>query len=85
MLQNFFGGIIRHEIFHFFIPYIENNSCWSEGVTDFMTYWYNDTIKIKLIEKLDEYTFIKDKNIKSINMVILMDLKKWLTYLIIII
>lgn len=65
MLQIFFGGVIRHEIFHFFIPYIKNNSCWSEGVTDFMTYWYNDTIKIKLIEKLDEYASIKDIKYKE--------------------
>jgi hypothetical protein len=65
ILSRFFGDIVRHEIFHFFIPYIENNSCWSEGVTDFMTYWYNDTIKIKLKEHLDEYNSINDKKYKE--------------------
>jgi len=65
MLQHFFGDVVRHELLHFFIPYIENNSCWSEGVTDFMTYWYNNTINIKLIEHLEEYNSIKDKIYKE--------------------
>jgi len=65
VLSRFFGDIIRHEIFHFFIPYIKNNSCWSEGVTDFMTYWYNNTIKIKLKERLDEYNSINNKKNKE--------------------
>lgn len=62
LLESFFGCTVRHEIFHFFIPYIHNNSCWSEGVTDFMTYWYNNTIKIKLIEEL--YMYNSEKDIK---------------------
>lgn len=65
ILQRFFGDIVRHEIFHFFIPYIENNSCWSEGVTDFMTFWYNGTINKKLKEYLDEYKLITDKTYKE--------------------
>jgi len=65
ILQRFFGDVIRHEMLHFFIPYIENNSCWSEGVTDFMTYWYNDTIKLKLREHIDEYNSINDKKYKE--------------------
>jgi len=58
ILQRFFGDVVRHEIFHFFIPYVENNSCWTEGVTDFMTFWYNKTIDKKLKEYLDEYKLI---------------------------
>jgi len=40
LMNQLFDYTLRHELFHFFIPSIENNSCWSEGVTDFMTIFH---------------------------------------------
>jgi hypothetical protein len=37
LMKQLFDYTLRHELFHFFIPSIQNNSCWTEGVTDFMT------------------------------------------------
>lgn len=37
LMNQLFDYTLRHELFHFFIPSIQHNSCWTEGVTDFMT------------------------------------------------
>lgn len=65
ILQIFFGNILRHEMLHFFIPYVKDNSCWSEGVTDFMTYWYTDTISENLSRLQREYKEITDSDYKA--------------------
>lgn len=65
ILQMFFGNILRHEMLHFFIPSIKDNSCWSEGVTDFMTYWYTDTISENLSRLQREYKEITDSDYKA--------------------
>jgi hypothetical protein len=60
ILEKFFGYTLTHEMLHFFIPSVKNNSCWSEGVTDFMTFWYNNTISENLIKLTNEYKNITD-------------------------
>jgi hypothetical protein len=40
VINQLFDYVLRHELLHFFIPSIKNNSCWSEGVTDFMTIFH---------------------------------------------
>ena len=65
ILQLFFGNIVRHEMLHFFIPSVKDNSCWSEGVTDFMTYWYTDTISDNLSRLQREYKEITDSDYKA--------------------
>jgi hypothetical protein len=56
--KNFLDMMVVHEIFHLFVPSIENNGCFSEGFVEFLTYKYNnnldDIIKNKEIyNKLD--------------------------------
>jgi hypothetical protein len=65
VINKFFGSIVTHEMFHVFIPYIKGNSCWSEGVTDFMTSWYNNNIVETLAQKMDEYKTTKDPIYKA--------------------
>lgn len=65
IIQQLFGNILTHEMMHFFIPYIDNNSCWSEGVTDFMTYWYSDTISETMFRLEKEYKQITDPSYKQ--------------------
>lgn len=60
ILEEFFGYTLTHEMLHFFIPSVKNNSCWSEGVTDFMTFWYNNTISENLIKLTNEYKNITE-------------------------
>jgi len=71
LLNYFFGTVITHELFHLFIPYVIDNSCWSEGVTDFMTLWYRDTlwhrdtISEHLSKLQHEYNEITDEKYKA--------------------
>ena len=65
ILEDLFGYILTHEMLHFFIPSVKNNSCWSEGVTDFMTFWYNNTINENLIKLTNEYKNITDQIYKK--------------------
>jgi len=64
-LELFFENIIIHEMLHFFIPSVKDNSCWTEGVTDFMTFWYLDTIEKNLLRLENEYKEIKDAKYKE--------------------
>ena len=64
IIQEMFGNTLTHEMLHFFIPSINNNSCWSEGVTDFMTFWYSDKIDENLTRLTNEYKHITDKQFK---------------------
>ena len=65
LIQGFFGIMLTHEMFHFFLPSVKNNSCWSEGVTDFMTFWYMDAIEENLLRLQNEYKEIKDPKYKE--------------------
>jgi hypothetical protein len=65
ILQKLFSITATHEMLHFFIPYVQNNPCWSEGVTDFMTFWFNDTISDNLTRLKREYLEITNKEYKS--------------------
>jgi hypothetical protein len=65
VIRRFFGLLITHEMFHFFIPHVEDNSCWSEGVTDFMALWYLDTIQESLLRLQKEYKEIEDAKYKK--------------------
>jgi hypothetical protein len=71
LLHYFFGTIVTHELFHLLIPYVKGNSCWSEGVTDFMTFWYRDTlwhrdtISEHLLRLQHEYNEITNKTYKA--------------------
>jgi hypothetical protein len=40
LMEKMFDYTLRHEMFHFFLPSVKDNSCWSEGVTDFMTHLF---------------------------------------------
>ena len=60
IIQKLFGYILTHEMLHFFIPSVKNNSCWTEGVTDFITFWYYNTINENLIKLTNEYKNITD-------------------------
>ena len=40
LMYAMFDYTLRHEMFHFFLPSVKDNSCWSEGVTDFMTHLF---------------------------------------------
>ena len=64
ILAKFFGHIITHEMFHFFIPFIINYDLWSEGVTDFMAAWYNNNISNHLSSMVREYKQITDPDYK---------------------
>ena len=37
LIQEMFEHTLRHEMFHFLIPSVKDNSCWTEGVVEFMT------------------------------------------------
>jgi hypothetical protein len=65
IIEKLFGYVLTHEMLHFFIPYVQNNSCWSEGVTDFMTFWYTDTISENLFRLKKEYKEITDPSYKQ--------------------
>jgi len=65
IIQKLFGYTLTHEMLHVFIPSVQNNSCWSEGVTDFMTFWYTDTISENLTRLTEEYKNITDKEYKQ--------------------
>ena len=65
LFDRFFGNTITHEMFHFFLPSVKNNSCWSEGVTDFMTFWYMDAIEENLVRLQNEYKEITDAKYKE--------------------
>jgi hypothetical protein len=56
----FIGTTVTHEMLHFFLPYVEGNSCWSEGVTDFVTFWFHDTIDENLKKLKREFKNIAD-------------------------
>jgi len=40
LMQEMFEHILRHEMFHFLVPSVQDNSCWTEGVVEFMTNLY---------------------------------------------
>jgi len=65
IIQQLFGNILTHEMLHFFIPYIDNKACWSEGVTDFMTFWCSGTISENLFRLKKEYKEITDPSYKQ--------------------
>ena len=70
-LNNFFGHTVTHEMFHLFIPEVHENSCWSEGVTDFMAFLYVDivnhtaTINGTLSKLQRQYNEITDEKYKA--------------------
>lgn len=69
MYKEFLETIVVHEIFHLFIPGIyykdgSENSCFSEGFVEFLTYKYNNKLS-NIIKKYDEYNKIKNKNYKQ--------------------
>lgn len=43
LFQQFYH-IIVHEFFHLFLPHIEGNACWSEGVTDFFAFYFQNCL-----------------------------------------
>jgi len=55
MLFDLFEYTLTHEMMHFFIPSVQNNSCWSEGVTDFMTFWFLESMPQNLLVLKYEY------------------------------
>jgi len=65
LMQGLFENILIHEMLHFFIPSVKNNSCWTEGVTEFMTFWYLDIIDETLLRLENEYKEIKDAKYKE--------------------
>jgi hypothetical protein len=54
-----------HEMFHFFMPYVHTNSCWSEGVTDFMTFWFRNKLEKEVPLQLKQYNEITDAQYKK--------------------
>lgn len=60
LMQEVFGYTLTHEMLHFFIPSVKDNSCWSEGITDFMTFWYTDKIEENLNRLTKKYKNIED-------------------------
>ena len=65
LIQQMFGYTLTHEMLHFFIPSVKDNSCWSEGVTDFMTFWYSDSIEENLHRVKQHYKHIEDPDYKQ--------------------
>jgi len=71
ILNWFFEKIVTHELFHIFIPDILGNSCWTEGVTEFMMIWYNDivnntnTMREYNLELQHKYNEITDETYKA--------------------
>ena len=65
LIQQMFGDTLTHEMLHFFIPSVKDNSCWSEGVTDFMTFWYSDSIEENLHRVKQQYKHIEDPDYKQ--------------------
>jgi len=64
ILQRLFGDTLTHEMLHCFIPPVEGNSCWTEGVTEFMTFWFHDTTDENLARTIREYNEITDEDYK---------------------
>lgn len=63
ILHEFLYEVAIHEIFHFFMPYVHNCSCWSEGVTDFMTMWFcNNLDKFKIVNEWKYNNQVEQKN-----------------------
>ena len=65
ILNELFGNTLLHELLHFFIPPVQDNSCWTEGVTDFMTFWYTHAIEQNLAKAIKEYAEIDDEAYKQ--------------------
>jgi hypothetical protein len=79
LLNSFFGNTVTHELFHLFIPSVQDNSCWSEGVTDFMTFWYHNTIFENLSRLQHDYNEITDEKYKAHKYGYITGLKKMVT------
>ena len=67
--KDFLEKIIVHEIFHLFIPGIiykngSQNSCFSEGFVEFLTYKYNNKLST-IIKECIKYNKIKNKKYKQ--------------------
>jgi hypothetical protein len=66
ILSQWLGGdTLIHEMLHFFLPAIDGNSCWSEGVVEFLTFWIQDSIEENLARSIREYNQIKDQAYKE--------------------
>jgi hypothetical protein len=65
VIDKLFGHTLIHEMLHAFIPYLQNKSCWSEGVVEFMTFWYTDTIRENMARLAIEYKNITDQEYKQ--------------------
>lgn len=65
VVDELFNYTATHEMFHFFMPYVHNNSCWSEGVTDFMTFWFRNKLEKEVPLSLKNYQEIKEPQYKK--------------------
>jgi hypothetical protein len=68
MYKEFLENIVVHEIFHLFIPGIKykdgsENSCFSEGFVEFLTYKYNEKLS-NIFKECIKYNKLKDNNYK---------------------
>ena len=52
--------IITHEILHFFVPAVNKNGCWTEGLTDFLAYKYENNLP-QIINNMNDLSLIKNK------------------------
>jgi len=65
ILQRWLGDTLTHEMLHLFIPSVQGNSCWTEGVVEFMTFWVQGTIRENLVKTMQEYKEITDEAYKQ--------------------
>ncbi len=65
LLQSLLDHTLTHEMLHGFVPFVEGNSCWTEGVVEFLTYWYHGNVQENLAVLEEEYKAITDPAYKQ--------------------
>lgn len=60
LLQSLLDHTLTHEMLHGFVPFVEGNACWTEGVVEFLTYWYYGKVRENLAVLEEEYAAMKD-------------------------
>ena len=65
LLQSLLDHTLTHEMLHGFVPSVQGNSCWTEGVVEYLTYWYHDKVADNLARMEEEYKAITDPRYKK--------------------
>jgi hypothetical protein len=77
LLHSLLDHTLTHEMLHGFVPFVQGNSCWTEGVVEYLTYWHNGNVAENLARMQEEYTAIRILSTKSTNTVTWWGREKW--------